>query len=538
MVGGYEILGLLGRGGMGEVYRARQVSMQRIVALKILAPTLAQKDPAFAKRFVDEARAAGRFNNPSIIHVHDVSRCAAPEALRAQGIEHLDCFSMELVEGESVQAVLDRQGPLEVALIAKIMAGMASALSYAEQEGIVHRDIKPDNIMLGNDGTVKLADLGLAQPVADQSLPEQDRDEQGRLKVMGTPLYMSPQQARAQPVDHRSDQYSLGATLWHLLAGRPPYRGPDNRATMIMHVRDPIPDPRDVIADAPEAWSLLAMRLMAKDPAHRFATSTQLKDAIRSAAKGIAPDEPDDEGPASPRPALPWKLVGSLTIGAVVLGGLLWMLARGGHQAPPAELPPKVAPSPTPAPVQPPAPKLAPPVPVVAPVPAPPPLAVAAPDPWRELSTALQPLRANLDYLKVKNVVEAARSSLPAAEKARIDALVELGALASRGESAVRAFILIERPAITVDGAAGKLSRLSLAELTWLDATNSEHRSPRAGAALPWADLLAKALADQQVERLDEVRAATLWMWRQPEWNEAATLLQDAPLAQALRALE
>ena len=178
------------------------------------------------------------------------------------------------------------------------------------------------------------------------------------------------------------------------------------------------------------------------------------------------------------------------------------------------------------------------PVPVVAPVPAPAPLAVAAPNPWRELSTALQPLRANLDYLKVKNLVEGARSSLPVAEKARVDALVELGALASRGESAVRAYILIERPAITVDGAAGKLSRLSLAELTWLDATNSEHRSPRAGAALPWADLLAKALADQQVERLDEVRAATLWMWRQPEWNEAATLLKDAPLAQALRALE
>jgi len=163
---------------------------------------------------------------------------------------------------------------------------------------------------------------------------------------------------------------------------------------------------------------------------------------------------------------------------------------------------------------------------------------VAAPNPWRELSTALQPLRASLEYFKVKQVVEAARSSLPTAEKAQIDALVELGALASRGESALRAYISIEPPAITINGSAGKLSGLSLAELTWTDGTNSKHSIARAGAAIPWADLLGKALTELQVERLDEVRAATLWMWRQPQWTEAAKLLKDAPLVQALHALE
>jgi len=552
MVGGHEILGLLGRGGMGEVYRARQVSMQRIVALKILAPTLAQKDPAFALRFVEEARAAGRFNNPSIIHVHDVDRCPAPDSLAAQGITHLDYFSMELVEGESVQAVIDRDGHCPDQLIARVMLGMASALSYAEQEGIVHRDIKPDNIMLGHDGTVKLADLGLAQPVADQSAPvDQERDAQGRVKVMGTPLYMSPQQARGLPVDHRSDQYSLGATLWHMLAGKPPYRGADNRGTMVMHVRDPIPDPRDRRADAPQSWSLLAMRLMAKDPAHRFATSSELKDAVRAAAKGIAPDRVD--APRPPAKPIPWALIGVIFSGLGGLGLLLWMLI--GTPATPeftSSVAPLPAPAPTPVEVAPslppppfptaPSPATTPDVPDVPIPPLPPAPGEALPpvvtSPWRDLATELAPLRAKLDYLKIRTVIETARSSFPAEDKTQIDALIDLGTLASTGESALRSYFFTERPTIMLDGAEGRLSRMSLSEVIWTDTTGTDRKIVRAEADLDWAALLDKALTEQGVERPDEVRAASLWMWRQPGWTAATDRLDHAPLAQALRKLE
>src|SRR5688572_78913 len=136
---GYEIGELVGKGGMGEVYRARQISMDRVVALKILAPRLAKQDPIFAKRFVDEARAAGRLNHPNIIAVHDVGKAPMPGS--SAGTEpDLDYFSMEYVDGESVKDVIERQGICPLSLVAQVMQGMTEALVYAEAQGIVHRD--------------------------------------------------------------------------------------------------------------------------------------------------------------------------------------------------------------------------------------------------------------------------------------------------------------------------------------------------------------------------------------------------------------
>jgi serine/threonine protein kinase len=280
---GYEVDELVGRGGMGEVYRARQISMDRVVALKILAPRLAKQDPIFAKRFVDEARAAGRLNHPNIIAVHDVGKAALPGAPPSE--PRLDYFSMEYVDGESVKDVIDRQEIVPLSLVGQIMQGMSDALVYAEAQGIVHRDIKPDNIMLTNDGVVKLADLGLALQLGGEEIVA-EKDEQGRGKVMGTPHYMSPEQARALSVDSRSDQYSLGATLYHMLTGKAPFKGDNAKLIMRAHVFEPVPDPKSVNAEVPESWRQLSMKLMAKNPEERFANCAAMRTAVMAAISG------------------------------------------------------------------------------------------------------------------------------------------------------------------------------------------------------------------------------------------------------------
>ncbi|HEX3135482.1 MAG TPA: serine/threonine-protein kinase [Planctomycetota bacterium] len=281
---GYEIGELVGKGGMGEVYRARQISMDRVVALKILAPRLAKQDPIFAKRFVDEARAAGRLNHPNIIAVHDVGKAPMPGS--AAGTEpDLDYFSMEYVDGESVKDVIERQGISPLSLVAQVMQGMTEALVYAEAQGIVHRDIKPDNIMITNGGVVKLADLGLALQLGGEEVVG-EKDSQGRNKVMDTPLYMSPEQARALPVDSRSDQYSLGATLFHMLSGKPLFKGDNAKVIMRSHVFDPVPDPKTINPEVPEAWRQLAMRLLAKTPEERFPNAIAMRAAVQAAISG------------------------------------------------------------------------------------------------------------------------------------------------------------------------------------------------------------------------------------------------------------
>ena len=329
VVAGYEVQELVGKGGMGEVYRARQLSMDREVALKILSPKLARKDPNFAKLFVDEARAAGKLNHPNIIHVHDVGTANLPD-----GRGEIHYFSMEFIAGESVQDMLRRDHRLKPADIAQVMIGVAEALGFAAKIGIVHRDIKPDNIMISQGGLVKVADLGLAtaSQTSDDHAPE--RDEKGRAKVMGTPLYLSPEQARALPVDFRSDQYSLGATLYHMLTGEPPYRGPDAKSIMRSHVVDPVPDPLDVDPQADPAWSELCFRLLQKKPEERFDTAAQLIKAVEAAANGISLEQMRRKALGFQLPQWIWYGAG----GSVVAVILWFLFAHGNGPAP--ETPP------------------------------------------------------------------------------------------------------------------------------------------------------------------------------------------------------
>jgi hypothetical protein len=314
---------------MGEVYRARQISMEREVALKILSPRLAKQNPAFADQFVAEARAAGRLNHPNIVGVHDVGQAQAPAG--CQGVEAgetIHYFSMEFIEGETVKDVIERTGAVDPAVIAKIMHGMAEALAFAEAHRIVHRDIKPDNIMLTASGLVKLADLGLALQADSSEAISGSKDEQGRGKVMGTPMYMAPEQARALPLDHRADQYALGATLYHMLTGRPPYQGDSAKAIMRAHCFDPIPDPLEANPQAPAPWVELCRRMMAKSPDERYADSAALRSAVKEAARW-RPGQPSlrtraRRGPGAGR-GLPIAAAG---IAALIAAVLAWWLTR------------------------------------------------------------------------------------------------------------------------------------------------------------------------------------------------------------------
>ncbi len=206
-IGGFELLELLGRGGMGSVYRARQVSLGRLVALKVIARRLAA-DERFVARFEREARAAAAVHHPNIVAVYSVGEDSGQHYI-----------AMELVAGEGLDALVKREGPLPQDRALRMMKQVTAALAAAHEADIVHRDIKPSNILLAAEESVKVADFGLAKRMATDVTVTQTG------AMMGTPLYHPPEAARGERYDARSDLYSLGATFYHLLAGKPPFEG-------------------------------------------------------------------------------------------------------------------------------------------------------------------------------------------------------------------------------------------------------------------------------------------------------------------------
>jgi serine/threonine-protein kinase len=274
-LGKYVLRGRLGRGGMGVVYAATDALLDRPAAVKVLAGR--SLDQA-RERFLREARAAARLNHTNVVTVYEVGEEAG-----------LSFLAMELLSGGSLQHLLDRRGPLPWREATRLAADACRGLVAAHAAGLLHRDIKPSNILLNAAGAAKLGDFGLALP---------ERAEGGRLTregmIVGTPEYMSPEQCRGDALDDLSDVYSLGATYYALLVGRPPYPGADPLQVSVAHCTSPVPDPRKANPDVPCPCADLLRRALAKEPADRPAGAAELLAALEGLL--LTSGEPADRG--------------------------------------------------------------------------------------------------------------------------------------------------------------------------------------------------------------------------------------------------
>ena len=288
---GYKIIEKVGSGGMGTVYKARQLSMDRVVALKVLNEKYSA-NKEFVDRFIREARAAGKLNHPNVIHVHDVSKA---------NTRHY--FSMEYVDGFPVKELLRIHGKLDSKRSVDITLQTAKALEFAHENGIVHRDVKPDNIMMSKDGVVKIADLGIAKSFEEAGLAEGLTKDQRR--VMGTPHYMAPEQALGKEIDHRVDVYSLGATFYHMLTGHTPFSGSTAHEVIKAHIQESLPPIQELSPDVPDALCFVVERMMAKLPEKRYPNMTRLIEDLERFQKGAAVEiERVAEGDSTIQPAV------------------------------------------------------------------------------------------------------------------------------------------------------------------------------------------------------------------------------------------
>ncbi len=300
-LGRYDVMEILGRGGMGLVLKAVDPSLGRTVAIKVLNPALAHAASA-RRRFEREGKAVAAVAHEHIVTIHSVDE-----------LRGLPCLVMEYVPGRSVQEKLDACGPLEVREVLRIATQAARALSAAHAQGIIHRDIKPANILLQNCvERVKLTDFGLARAVDDASLTQSGL-------IAGTPQYMAPEQARGEPVDARADLFALGAVLYAMAVGRPPFRA-DSALAVLRRVCDDRHRPiRELNPDVPAWLEAIVDRLLAKDPDDRFATAAEVADLLE---KGLAHLQ---QPTTLPPPAVPGAR--SLTIGREPRSGVPRRLA-------------------------------------------------------------------------------------------------------------------------------------------------------------------------------------------------------------------
>ncbi len=257
-IGNYELIEPIGKGAMGVVYKARQRSMDRMVALKILPKHLA-KDERFVTKFIDEARNAGRCVHPNLLQVYEVG----------QDGEYW-FFSMEYIDGVNLKEFCRHHGPLDVPTTIVCMKKIASALYAAHQQGIIHRDVKPSNILVNTDGEPKLADLGLAKVTEGPSKGESEKNQ------VGTPYYMSPEQILKKEIDPRADLYSLATTFQHLLTGKPLFYNKDLREVMKGHLKTLPPPLREQLPEAPRMLEQLFWAMLSKNPENRPASANKV----------------------------------------------------------------------------------------------------------------------------------------------------------------------------------------------------------------------------------------------------------------------
>lgn len=315
-LGQYQILGELGRGGMAIVYRAYQPALNRTVAIKVLPPQLAL-DASFVQRFMLEARNAARLDHPNIVTIHDVGQ--------ADGVYFI---VMQEAQGEPLNSLIQREGRLTPDRALAILTQVAAALDYAHAQGLVHRDIKPGNVIVGPGDKAVLTDFGIARAVEGARLTQTGA-------IMGTPEYMSPEQAKGEAVGPATDIYSLGIILYEMMAGKTPFKADSTPAVLYKQVHEQAAPVRSVARDLPPAIDGVLARALAKSPGQRFRTAGAMAQALRDAITAKV-----ETGPASQRRTI--ALLAALGAIAIVAVALIALLA-GGDGVDPAATPPAQA---------------------------------------------------------------------------------------------------------------------------------------------------------------------------------------------------
>ena len=273
-IGGFELLQKVGEGGMGTVWKARQVSLDRIVALKLLSAEYSQS-AEFIGRFRNEARAAAILTHRHIVQVYDAGKA-----------DDANYLAMEYIEGKSVRALVDAKGRMSETEALDIVLPVATALRYAfERAQLIHRDIKPENILIDRDGVVKLCDLGLAKIITG---PESLKLTRSGM-TLGTPFYISPEQAEGRDLDARSDIYGLGATLYHMVTGQAPFGDEVTAVAMMKQVKETVPDPRQFQPQLTEAICMVIEKMMAKNRHDRYQNWAELISDLQLVRSGRHP---------------------------------------------------------------------------------------------------------------------------------------------------------------------------------------------------------------------------------------------------------
>ena len=269
----YEIGGVLGRGGMAEVHRGRDLRLGREVAVKVLRSDLA-RDPSFQVRFRREAQAAASLNHPAIVAVYDTGEDRTTTGATPYIV-------MEYVEGETLRDVIRREGHLSAERAMTLAADICGALDFSHRNGIVHRDVKPGNVMITPQGTVKVMDFGIARAVSDSAATMTST-----AAVIGTAQYLSPEQARGESVDARSDVYSMGCLLYELVTGAPPFSGDSPVAVAYQHVREDPRLPSSINPQVPAELDAILLKAMSKNPANRYQSAAEMRNDLLRALAG------------------------------------------------------------------------------------------------------------------------------------------------------------------------------------------------------------------------------------------------------------
>ncbi len=357
LAGRYEIRDLIGRGGMAEVHMGYDTRLSRTIAVKLLRADIAD-DETFQARFRREAQSAAALNHPAIVAVYD----SGEEAMAQEDgqVRSVPYIVMEYVEGHTVRDLLGEGEAVPIEEAVEITAGVLNALEYSHRAGIVHRDIKPGNIMLTSTGDVKVMDFGIARAIEDSAATVTQTHS-----VVGTAQYLSPEQARGEVVDARSDLYSTGCLLYELLTGQPPFTGDSAVAIAYQHVRELAKPPSSLAADVPESLDRVVLKALAKVRDDRYQDAAHMRADLLAASQGLAvvapavdswsqqttfiPTQPQPLSKA-PAPAPPaalglegsdedegtravswvWWLVGGVTLLAALLGGLYASGTIGG----------------------------------------------------------------------------------------------------------------------------------------------------------------------------------------------------------------